>query len=292
MLRITRTVGDDSVDTLKLEGKLQGPWVDEAHDACAVSTARASRTCLDLSELTFADGEGAALLRELIPKRRPGRGVFFLYRRVAPAFRRELTSLMKPIRSDEQLIDAFLTGEKDDSETAFETLVKRHGPMVLGVCRQVLGQDQDAEDAFQATFFVLARKAGTVHNRAILGYWLYEVAHRTALRARARACRRRAIERQAMEMSSSRDGSGDRHELLSSSELPPVLHEEVVGLPEKYRIPVILAYLQGMTNREVAERLNWPIGTVKGRLSRAREALRARLSRRGLDSDAVRYRWG
>ena len=199
---------------------------------------------------------------------------------------------MKPIRSDEQLIDTFLTGEKDDSETAFETLVKRHGPMVLGVCRQVLGQDQDAEDAFQATFFVLARKAGTVQNRAILGYWLYEVAHRTALRARARACRRRAIERQAMEMSSSRDGSGDRDELLSSSELRPVLHEEVVGLPEKYRIPVILAYLQGMTNREVAEVLNWPIGTVKGRLSRARDALRARLSRRGLDSDAVRYRWG
>jgi RNA polymerase sigma factor (sigma-70 family) len=199
---------------------------------------------------------------------------------------------MKPIRSDEQLIDTFLTGEKDDSETAFETLVKRHGPMVLGVCRQVLGQDQDAEDAFQATFFVLARKAGAIQNRAILGYWLYEVAHRTALRARARVCRRRAIERQAMEMSSSRDGSGDRDELLSSSELQPVLHEEVVGLPEKYRIPVILAYLQGMTNREVADVLNWPIGTVKGRLSRARDTLRARLSRRGLDSDAVRYRWG
>ncbi len=89
---------------------------------------------------------------------------------------------MKPIRSDEQLIDTFLTGEKGESETAFETLVRRHGPMVLGVCRQVLRRDQDAEDAFQATFIVLARKAGSIHNRDVLGCWLYEVAHRTAIR--------------------------------------------------------------------------------------------------------------
>ena len=96
---------------------------------------------------------------------------------------------MKPIRSDEQLIDQFLTGQKEDSESAFETLVKRHGPMVLGVCRHVLRRDQDAEDAFQATFLVLARKAGTIHNREILGCWLYEVAYRTAIRARERRAR-------------------------------------------------------------------------------------------------------
>ena len=76
---------------------------------------------------------------------------------------------MKPIRSDEQLIDTFLTGEKEESETAFEMLVKRHGPMVLGVCRHILRRDQDAEDAFQATFLAAARKAGTIHNREILG---------------------------------------------------------------------------------------------------------------------------
>src|SRR5271156_6591401 len=96
---------------------------------------------------------------------------------------------MKPIRSDEQLIDTFLNGEKEDSETAFETLVKRHGPMVLGVCRHVLCRVQDAEDAFQATFLALARKAGTIRNREILGCWLHEVAFRTAIRERERRAR-------------------------------------------------------------------------------------------------------
>lgn len=98
-------------------------------------------------------------------------------------------SLMTPIPSDERLIDTFLTGEKDESETAFETLVRRHGPMVLNVCRQILRRDHDAEDAFQTTFLVLARKAGTIHNRAILACWLYEVAHRTAIQAGKRRAR-------------------------------------------------------------------------------------------------------
>ncbi len=93
---------------------------------------------------------------------------------------------MKTIRSDGQLIDQFLTGQKEDSESAFETLVKRHGPMVLGVCRHVLNRVQDAEDAFQATFFALARKAGTIRDREIVGCWLHEVAYRTAIRARER----------------------------------------------------------------------------------------------------------
>ena len=94
---------------------------------------------------------------------------------------------MKTIRSDGQLIDQFLTGEKEESESAFETLVKRHGPMVLGVCRHVLSRVQDAEDAFQATFLVLARKAGTIRDREILGCWLHEVAYRIAMRARRAA---------------------------------------------------------------------------------------------------------
>src|SRR5271157_5315110 len=104
---------------------------------------------------------------------------------------------MKPIRSDEQLIDQFLTGQKEDWESAFATLVKRHGPMVLGVCRHILLRDQDAEDAFQATFLVLARQASTIQNRQILGCWLYEVAYRMAIRAReclARSRTRREIQ--------------------------------------------------------------------------------------------------
>ena len=112
---------------------------------------------------------------------------------------------MKPIRSDEQLIDQFLTGQKEDSESAFKTLLKRHGPMVLGVCRHVLRRDQDAEDAFQATFLVLARKAGTIHNREILGCWLYEVAYRTAIRARER-CARATPRIEIQEMAESHSG--------------------------------------------------------------------------------------
>jgi len=98
---------------------------------------------------------------------------------------------MIPIRSDQRLIDTFLNGQKEDSESAFEMLVRRHGPMVLGVCRHVLSQNQDAEDAFQATFLVLARKAGTIHNREILGCWIREVAYRIAVRARSVATRTR-----------------------------------------------------------------------------------------------------
>src|SRR5262245_50729398 len=94
---------------------------------------------------------------------------------------------MKCIRSDEQLIEQFVTGTRDDAEKAFGLLVKRHGPMVMGVGRQILSRHQDAEDAFQATFLVLARKASTIRNRRILGCWLYEVAYRIALRMRSRA---------------------------------------------------------------------------------------------------------
>jgi RNA polymerase sigma factor (sigma-70 family) len=199
---------------------------------------------------------------------------------------------MKPIRSDEELIDQFLTGQKDDSENAFETLVRRYGPMVLGVCRSVLRRDEDAEDAFQTAFLALARRAATIRDRRMLSCWLHEVAYRIALRARARASRRRAIERRAMAMSASGHASGDHDKSLSLNELRPVLRKEMDGLPVKYGIPVILGYIEGKTNQEVADLLNWPIGTVKGRLSRARDMLRARLSRRGVDSDEVRYRWG
>jgi RNA polymerase sigma factor (sigma-70 family) len=194
---------------------------------------------------------------------------------------------MKPIRSDEQLIDQFLTGVKEDSESAFETLVKRHGPMVFGVCRQVLRRDQDAEDAFQATFLVLARKAGTIHNREILGCWLHEVAYRTAIRAR----KRRARSTPWMEIQEVAESHSGPENHASRNELRLLLRAEVDGLPAKYRSPVLHTYMEGMSNEQVAQLLRCPVGTIKGRLSRARELLRARLSGRGLDSDEVRYLW-
>ena len=195
---------------------------------------------------------------------------------------------MKLIRSDEQLIDSFLTGEKEDSETAFETLVKRHGPMVLGVCRHVLRRDQDAEDAFQATFLVLARKAGTIHNREILGCWLREVAYRTAIRARK--CRARSTPRMEIrEVEESR--SGPEH-AASRNELGLLLRAEVDGLPAEYRLLVLHTYLEGKSNEQVARMFRCPVGTVKGRLSRARDLLRARLYRRGWDQDMLPHRWG
>jgi RNA polymerase sigma factor (sigma-70 family) len=197
-------------------------------------------------------------------------------------------SPMKPIRLDEQLIDQFLTGQKDESESAFETLVKRHGPMVLGLCRRILHQDQDAEDAFQGTFLVLARKAGTIRDRRMLGYWLREVARRIAFRARE--CRARFRTEHMIP---------DGKELLpgtvseaSRDELRLHIHAAVDGLPAKYRLLVLHTYMEGNSNAQVARLLRCPVGTVKGRLSRARDLLRARLCRRGWDQDDFRYWWG
>jgi RNA polymerase sigma factor (sigma-70 family) len=185
--------------------------------------------------------------------------------------------------TNEQLIEIFLNGESGDSSAAFEDLVKRHGPLVLGVCRQVLNHRQDAEDAFQATFLVLARKAGTIRDRQLVGCWLYEVANRIARRARARASRRRLRpEMRGVEASGAEPESD-----AAWNELRPVLHAEVNGLPAKYGVPLVLCYLEGETHVEVARLLHWPVGTVKGRLSRARDMLRARLSRRGLDLDQI-----
>jgi RNA polymerase sigma factor (sigma-70 family) len=195
---------------------------------------------------------------------------------------------MKPIRSDEQLIDQFLTGQKEDSESAFETLLKRHGPMVFGVCRHVLRRDQDAEDAFQATFLVLARKAGTIHNREILGCWLYEVAYRTAIRARERHARSTP----RMEIQEVAESHSGPENAASRNELRLLRRAEVDGLPAKYRSLVLHTYMEGKSNELVARLLRCPVGTVKGRLSQARDLLRARLSRRGWNRDEVRYRWG
>jgi RNA polymerase sigma factor (sigma-70 family) len=151
----------------------------------------------------------------------------------------------------------------------------------------VLDREHDAEDAFQATFLTLARKGASIRNRRVLAGWLHEVAHRIALRARARANRHRTLERQVMTMTPPRDEPGNPDEKVSWEELRPVLHEEVVRLPEKYRAPVILGYLEGRTNEEVAKLLQWPVGTVKGRLLRARQLLRSRLTHRGVALSAA-----
>ncbi len=189
--------------------------------------------------------------------------------------------------SDEDLLNAYLSGNEPDSQEAFRELVVRHGPMVLGTCRHVLNQTQDAEDAFQATFLVLARKGATIRNRRVLSGWLHEAAYRIAMKLRTRTVRRSALESQSIAMWPSEIEHDDQGERAAWNELRPVLHEEVNRLPEKYRVPVILSYLEGKTNDEVADLLQWPVGTVKGRLSRARELLRSRLSRRGLALSAA-----
>ena len=162
-------------------------------------------------------------------------------------------------------------------ENAFAVLVHRHGPMVLGVCRRILQHDQDTEDCFQATFVILARKAATISKHDSVASWLYKVAYRIALRARADKSRRRAQEQQAPAKFAEHGLSG-----VIQQELRQVLDEEVQRLPEKYRAPILLCYLQGQTNEEAAALLHCPTGTVKIRLLRGREILRKRLVRRGL----------
>ena len=177
-------------------------------------------------------------------------------------------------QSDRQMLERFAATR---DEAAFAALVERHAPLVWGACRRVLGNEPDAEDAFQATFLVLARRAGSVRWRDEIGNWLYAVAVTVARKAKAQAARRRSREREAQAMSNpAASDQADRDELRA------VLDEEVARLPEKYRRPVVLCCLQGKTYAEAARLLGWPEGTVSGRLARARELLARRLTRRGL----------
>lgn len=163
-------------------------------------------------------------------------------------------------------------------EAAFETLIRRHGPMVWGVCRRILRDHHDAEDAFQATFLVLARKAPSIADRELVANWLYAVAYKSAMRARAMASKRRARERQVAVLPEPEPGVEERRDDLLSQ-----LDQELSRLPDKYRVPIVLCELEGKTHREAAEQLKWPIGTVSGRLSRARAILARRLSRPGMN---------
>src|SRR5438445_2213037 len=181
--------------------------------------------------------------------------------------------------ADAELLERFVTRRE---EAAFEVLVQRHGPMVLGVCRHFLHDAHEAEVAFQATFVVLVRKAPSLQRRALLSNWLYGVAYRIATRARRDAARQHYREKQGVEVAVAAPACVE-----TCPELLPVVHEELSRLPDKYRVPVVLCYFQGKSNEEAARQLAWPVGTVKGRLARARELLRRRLTRRGVTLSAA-----
>jgi RNA polymerase sigma factor (sigma-70 family) len=175
---------------------------------------------------------------------------------------------------DVQFLDRFV---RQRDQAAYEAILRRHGPMVLGTCLRVLNNFHDAEDAFQATFLVLARKARSIGRGESLGGWLYRIAYRVALRAKTQAARRYARQSPLEDMP-----AGDSVPELAWAELRPVLDEELNRLPGRYRDAVVLCYFEGKTYAEVAQALGLAEGTVSSRLARARDLLRKRLVRRGL----------
>jgi RNA polymerase sigma factor (sigma-70 family) len=176
--------------------------------------------------------------------------------------------------TDRQLLERFTTAR---DEAAFEALVYRHAPMVLGLCRRLLNNSTDAEDAFQATFLVLVRKAGGLSDPNRLGAWLHGVACRTAREVRRQRARRASREKQAEQLPERpTPAAGCEHDWL------PLLDEEVNQLPAKYRVAVVLCELEGYSRSEAAQQLGLPEGTLSSRLARARDLLRRRLTRRGL----------
>jgi RNA polymerase sigma factor (sigma-70 family) len=182
---------------------------------------------------------------------------------------------------DAELLQQFIA---EGDEAAFAALVQRHGTMVLGVCRGVLHHQQDAEDVFQATFLVLARRAHTIRKQQSLGSWLHGVAFRLALRARAQARRRQG--REQLAALSADAGAADD---LTLRELRVILHEELHRLPEKYRAPLLLCYWEGKTRDEAADQLGMTGNAFKKYLERARNLLGSRLARRGLAPSAALF---
>jgi RNA polymerase sigma factor (sigma-70 family) len=180
--------------------------------------------------------------------------------------------------TDGQLLERFLAGPEEASEAAFAALVERHGPSVRRVCAELLGDFHGAQDAAQAAFLVLARKARSIRKPESLGCWLHGVALRVARRARTTAARRRVVENQRAEVMAG--------QFQAKQAAPPdphlELHEEIERLPEKYKSPIVLCYFQGYTQEQAAQQLGWPLGTVQTRLHRGRERLRTRLARRGV----------
>ena len=181
--------------------------------------------------------------------------------------------------TDSQLVERFLAG-REESEAAFRVLIQRHGPMVLGICRRILGDEHAAEDAFQATFLTLVKKARGLRDRGLLTAWLYGVATRVSHKERARGARRRVVERHVAERAPQIAACPEPGDLQS------LIDEEIRRLPERYRLPLVLCHVEGLRHEEVARRIGCPVGTVESRLSRARERLRMRLARRGLAPSA------
>jgi RNA polymerase sigma factor (sigma-70 family) len=186
---------------------------------------------------------------------------------------RRLIAADQAAQTDGQLLERYVARQ---DEEAFTSLVERHGRMVLNVCRRVLPEAHDAEDAFQATFLVLVRRAAALDGRGSIAHWLHTVAYHISIRARADAARRRVQERQVADM------PAEVCEDAAWPEIRPLLDQELARLPDKYRAPLVLCYLEGMTNEQAARELGWPIGSMAKRLARGRELLRTRLVRQGV----------
>ncbi|QDV34231.1 RNA polymerase sigma factor [Tautonia plasticadhaerens] len=188
---------------------------------------------------------------------------------------------------DGELIDRFLrrgaAGDLEAAEAAFGALVSRHGGMVLGVCRRALRNPHDAEDAFQAVFLILARKAGSVRVDDSIGRWLYGVSRKVAARARTRAKRLHAREVSSTAIDATEPPGRDSAEKAADrDDLRTVILDELARLPGRYREAIEACDLDGCSHEEAALRLGWPVGTVRSRLSRGRDRLRGRLERRGV----------
>ncbi|MGO9471492.1 MAG: sigma-70 family RNA polymerase sigma factor [Isosphaeraceae bacterium] len=182
--------------------------------------------------------------------------------------------------SDAQLLERFL---KQGDAGAFDALVGRHGRMVLSVCRGILREPHDAEDAFQATFLVLVQKGSTIRGRGALAGWLHRVAHRVAIQANTAAARRRTLERRVGQLAV----ATSTNELAASDHLLRALHEEIARLPEKLRLAVVHCDLEGMTQAQAAAQLHWSERTIHSRLAEGRARLKRRLARRGLETDGA-----
>ncbi len=181
--------------------------------------------------------------------------------------------------SDGQLLERFATGRGEPKELAFAALLERHGPLVLRVCRSVLRDESAAEDAFQATFLALARKAGSLRAQDSLAPWLHQAAYRAAIHDRSATIRRRSHEHAAAAL---RPDSGAPPRHASDDDITKIIHEEIDRLPGRFRVAVVLCDLEGRTHEQAARHLGCAVGTVKSRLARGRRRLRGRLVRRGV----------
>ncbi|MFO0893242.1 MAG: sigma-70 family RNA polymerase sigma factor, partial [Isosphaeraceae bacterium] len=187
--------------------------------------------------------------------------------------------------ADRQLLDRFLRDPgSPGSEAAFELVVRRHAAMVRRVCQMTLGEAADVDDAVQATFLVLARRAAAIRDREAVASWLYGVAFRTAARARVARAKRTSLERQ---VAIQRARVGATSDVPESQSILPELLEEVERLPVRYRNPIVLCYLEGQSHQQAAETLGCPLRTLQTRLLRAKAKLRTRLVRRGLAPTAI-----